>query len=204
MYCILYREPTLLISQKTPCPRTIHVDGSNYFLHFPYLVFVSVLNTKRLSPKEWWFFVYASQSPVRYAEQAVSRLPLPNVYPNGYVCLSNRSSFCTTLDEFHDWAIDRFFTSEFREGELGEGWWRGEDASKWRKAKSYEEVSFDASKPFREWLERSADIEVIVDDFYHDEIEKKAYYSWLAAGQPDGSGDYFWRLAEQETVEKYK
>lgn len=195
---ILYQEPTLIISVQSPGPRTIQVDGKRHFLHFPYLTFVaSQLLTRNALNRDYIFFAFASQKPPRYATDEISRIPLPNTYGNGRICLGSAIPTFNHIASFHKWAINRFFNSEFAENELQEKTWYGDEADRWRKAKDYKKVNFSPTKPLALWL-KGHNIELIVHDFYHEMIEKKAYYLWLDAGQPHGQHDHFWQRAEQE------
>lgn len=199
---VVYQEPTLVISQQSPGPRTISVDERRYFLHFPYTIFAAV---KREA--DYLLLVFGSKDPLRYAHQMVAIMPLPNTYRNGMVCLTQSDGHkFRNIKEYNAWALHRFFMADFQMGEVREDCrWRGEEGKRWRQAKDYKELYYPQSyqAPFSYFM-GTVDVELITPDFYHEEIERRAYFMWLDAGQPPDQNQHFWNKAEQEITWKFQ
>lgn len=195
---ILFENEACVLSQQAPCPRTINVDGLYTRLYFPYIIFAV-----REAPDQRRFYAFASSKPLRYITDKVSRMPLPNIYSDGRVCLGEYPYWGATIRRFHDWGIHQFFTSIFKERELRNGLWGMEIAESWRRTKTPLEMNWGYGNT---WSLKTNEISSIneLDDLYHPHIEKRAYQLWEKAGGPIGYDEYFWQQAEQEIVKEFQ
>lgn len=119
---VLFHNMRITIAAQEPTARSINVDGRMYFLNWPHIVFA--LKWKKVYGKR--LYAYASDKPVTSLTDSVRLLPLPNVYSDGRVCNSSKS-----YDNIQAAVVD-FWSSTFREAEMGFRYWDSFFADNWR------------------------------------------------------------------------
>jgi hypothetical protein len=103
-YETLYKTPTIEVRKYPPCKRTLHIEGKDYFLQFPYMVFAQ----RKTGEYNYLYVAFAKED-----DQFVYFPSLGHIQGDSWcICLAITDEFESEGKDF-DELIDEFWFSRF-------------------------------------------------------------------------------------------
>jgi hypothetical protein len=113
MFSVLYEDRDIEVRKYPPSRRTVDIDGHEYFLHFPYMVFARriVIHPDSNQTGTFLYLAFAKED-----DNFVYCPPLPNINNLFCVCLGRRSNwyghFRQSIDTSFEELINRFWFTD--------------------------------------------------------------------------------------------